>query len=180
MIADLFSLGDILMDCEATLRLQYDEGNQNNVNAILKAAKERLENAYQCRLDEPVYTVQAKNALVANDLEIFIKEASSCVERLSTMVVLTMFSKRPPVNLADVNFLGFTRESLTMALRYMQDRVLYSERTPLIPPIKNALNNIEMSHIKRLFIIMLAFEGLGMEEGVAACASLLYLGGVEL
>lgn len=180
MIADLFSLGDILLDCEATLRLQYDEGNQNNVAAILKSAKERLENAYQCRLDEPVYVVQAKNALVANDLEIFIKEASSCIERLCTLVVLTLYSKRPPVNLSDVNYLGFTRESLTMALRYMQDKVRYAERTPLLPPLKNALNNIEMSHVKRLFIIMLAFENLGLEEGVAACASLLYLGGVEL
>lgn len=180
MIADLYSLGDILMDCEATLRLQYDEANQNNVAAILKAAKERLENAYQCRLDEPVYTVQAKNALVANDLEIFVKEAGSCVERLSTLTMLTMFTKKPPINLADVNFLGFTRESLTMALRYLQDKVLYAERGPLIVPIRNALNNIEMSHVKRLFIIMLAFENLGMEEGTAACAALLYLGGVAL
>ena len=43
-----------------------------------------------------------------------------------------------------------------------------------------ALNNVEMSQIKRLFIVMLVMEKLGIHEGVAACAQLLYIGGLVL
>lgn len=176
MISDKYVLSNILVACESTLRLEYKESNVGDVNRILKEAKERLENAYHVRLDEGVYTVQAKNSLVASDLETFVDSAAKCVEQLAMLSGNTFYTKRPPVVLADVNYLGFAREALCQVLRYLQDKVAFEKGRSEIPTLKAALNNVEMSDIKRLFLVMLAFENLGMDEGVYTCAQLLYHG----
>ena len=174
MLTDMFTLQQALLACENTLRIEYTE---KDTNRILTASKHALENAYQCKLDEPVYVVQAKNELVSENLNVLIVEIAACVQQLAALNSITAFEKRAPINLSDVNFLGFTRESLSTALKYLQDRILYEKRDQIIPALKAALNNVEMSQIKRLFIIMLALEQLGIPEGVAVCAQLLYFGG---
>lgn len=177
MLSDMFNLQEVLRAFETTLRIEYTE---EDVARTLKAAQQRLENAYQCRLDEPVYTVQAQNELVSENLENFILQVAECVKQLSALTSIAMFTKKPPINLADVNYLGFTSETLITALKYLQDRICYEKRGTIIPPITGALNNVEMSQVKRLFIILLMLERLGIAEGVAVCAQLLYLGGLAL
>lgn len=177
MLSDLFSLQQTLLSFENTLRIEYSEVD---VARVLKAARQRLENAYQCHLDKPVYTVQAENELVSENLNVFVQEISECLKQLAALTSISMFTKKPPISLADVNYLGFTAETLTTALKYLQDRVLYEKRATVLPAITGALNNVEMSQIKRLFIVMLVLEDLGIYEGVSACAQLLYLGGLAL
>lgn len=177
MMADLFHLNEILLGFESTLHLEYSDPDTDR---CIRRAKEHLENAYQCKLDEPVYTVQAKNELVSENLDLFVRSLASDVQKLTALTSYAMFTKKPPVTLDSVNFLGFTRETLCMTLKYLQDRILYEKRAVNIPAIKSALNNVEVSQVKRLFIIMLTLETLGIYEGVAACAQLLYLGGISL
>lgn len=174
MISDMFSLKQVLLSFENTLRIEYKE---QDVYKILKAAKQKLENAYQCKLDDPVYVVQAQNELVSENLNVFLRELSECLKQLTLLTSNAVFAKKIPISLADVNYLGFTSETLSVALKYLQDRVLYEKRDQFLPAISGALNNVEMSQIKRLFIIMLMLEKLGIPEGVSACAQLLYFGG---
>ena len=110
----------------------------------------------------------------------FLQELAECLKQLTALTSISMFTKKPPINLADVNYLGFTSETLTTALKYLQDRVCYEKRSTIVPALVGALNNVEMSQIKRLFIVMLVMEKLGIYEGVAACAQLLYIGGLVL
>lgn len=177
MLSDFYPLQQTLLAFENTLRLEYTEPD---VSRILTAAKQRLENAYQCRLDKSVYTVQAQHEFVSENLTVFLSDVSECVKQLTALTSCVLFSKKPPMILADVNYLGFTAETLTTALKYLQDSVLYEKRGTIIPTLTQALNHVEMSQIKRLFIIMLMLEQLGISEGVSACAQLLYIGGLAL
>jgi len=177
MLSDMFSMQQVLLSFENTLRIEYTE---TDVNQVIKAARQKLENAYQCKLDKPLYTVMAQNELAAENLNVFLQELSECFKQLTAIFSLSLFTSKPPINLADVNYLGFTSETLTTALKFLQSRVLYEKREEIIPGLINALNNVEMSQIKRLLIIMLMMESLGIPEGVAACAQLLYLGGLVL
>lgn len=177
MLTDMFTLQQVLLSFENTLRIEYTE---TDVARIIKTARQKLENAYQCRLDQPVYTVQAQNELVSENLNVFLQELAECLKQLTALTSISMYTKKPPINLADVNCLGFTSETLTTALKYLQDRVCYEKRGTIIPALVSALNNVEMSQIKRLFIVMLVMESLGLFEGVAACAQLLYIGGLVL
>lgn len=120
MLADMFTLQQVLLSFENTLRIEYTE---TDVSRIIKVSKQRLENAYQCRLDQPVYTVQAQNELVSENLNVFLQELAECLKQLTALTSISMFTKKPPINLADVNYLGFTSETLTTALKYLQPGV---------------------------------------------------------
>ena len=173
MLIDQFSLKDTLMSFESALRIDY---NEKDTAKIVQQAIAKLENAYQCHLDEPVYVVQAKNELVADHLNQFLDQVGRCVMELSAVTLMAMYSKRPPIDLRDVNYLGFAQKELATALKYLQDKVHYEQREGIIPALYYALNNVEMSQTKRLFIIMLLCEKLGLPEAVATCSALLYQG----
>ena len=87
-----------------------------------------------------------------------------------------MFTKNPHFKLADVSYLGFTSETLTLALKYFTDKIQYEKRSTLIPSLIDGVNRLEVGTVKRLFVIMLVLEDLGISEAVAACAQLLYEG----
>ena len=156
MLADMFTLQQVLLSFENTLRIEYTE---TDVSRIIKLSKQKLE---------------------SENLNVFLQELAECLKQLTALTSISMFTKKPPINLADVNYLGFTSETLTTALKYLQDRVCYEKRSTIVPALVGALNNVEMSQIKRLFIVMLVMEKLGIYEGVAACAQLLYIGGLVL
>lgn len=177
MLSDMYTLQQILVSFENTLRIDYREAD---TQAVIKGAVQGLENAYQCKLDQPVYTVQAQNMLVADTLNEFLATLSKCFGDLAALSTISMFTKKTPIRLEDVNYLGSTSASLMTALKYLQDRVLYEQRGDIVTRLPSMLNNVEMCQVKRLFIIMLVLERLGIFEGVAACAQLLYLGGLAL
>ena len=104
MLTDMFVLQDVLLSFEATLRIEYTE---NDVSHIIKDAKRRLEAAYSCRLDKPVYTVQAQSELVSDSLEDFLRQVAECLKQLTAITSIALFTSKPPINLADVNYLGF-------------------------------------------------------------------------
>ena len=74
MLTDMFTLQQVLLSFENTLRIEYTE---TDVARIIKTARQKLENAYQCRLDQPVYTVQAQNELVSENLNVFLQELAA-------------------------------------------------------------------------------------------------------
>lgn len=177
MISDFYTLQDILLGFENTLRIEYTE---NNSDRILKEAKNRIENAYQIKLDKPIYDVQAQNALTADSITIFLEKLSMSVQSLAAYTNTVMFNKLNGISLADVNYLGFTAETLRAALKYLQDKNLYERRGSFIPAIRNAVNNIDMSQVKRLFVIMLLLEELGVKEAVSVVAQYLYICSLDI
>lgn len=178
MLSDMFTLQQCLLAFENTLRIEYTEKETSH---IIRAAKQKLENAYQCRLDQPIYRVQAQNELVSENLNVFLQELAECMKNLTALTSIVMFTKKPPFKLSDVNYLGFDATQVRVSLKYLQDRVYYEKRNEqVIPAFTSALDNVEISQIKRLFIVMLVLEDLGVPEAVSACAQLLYLGGMAL
>lgn len=177
MISDMCQLQQTLLSLESTLRIEY---NDKDVPRTVRRAVSQLENAYQCKLDKPVYVVQAQNELVSENLNVFLLEVAEALKQLALLNSVVLFTKKPPILLADVNYMGFTADTLTTALKYLQDIIYYEKRENIIRAMESALNHMEMTQIKRLCIILLVMERLGIFEGVSLCAQLLYLGGIAL
>lgn len=188
MIHDNYTLQNCLLSFENALRLEYGADPAGNaveytaatMSEVIQAAKQRLEDTYQCRLDKPIYTVLMSDRLAQGNLSILMGEVSQCYQQLAAINAGILFTKEPVVSLADVNYLGFTSETLCAALKYFQDRVLYAKHATYVAPILAALDNVDMCQVKRLFAIMLLLESLGFDDVVAVCAQTLFLGGVSL
>lgn len=171
------SLANILAGIEGVLKLEYTE--EAKVEEIIEAALSRLEDTFGFPFDKDVYTLQSESQLSADGVDSLLKEVTSCLEQMAFYIQLKLYHKNHSLTLADVNYLGYAKPQLLTALRYLQDAKEYkARREEIIKPLYNTLNNLNMCNNKRLFIIMLMLDRLGIGEGVAVYAQLLYLGGL--
>lgn len=171
------SLNNILVSLESVLKLEI--GPEMTVQNIVDTAIRNLENTNNFTLTSDLYTVQAENALSDDKISMLLRDMEAGLERLSFFVQLKLYHKNVPFTLADVNYLGYAKSKLLTALKYLQDideaRARHAE---IVRPLYNTLDNISMCTVKRLFIIMLTFDRLGVIEGTAIVAQLLYMGGL--
>jgi hypothetical protein len=177
MISTMFSLQDILLSFENILRIEYVE---KDADKIIGNAKKKLENAYQVKLDKPVYEVQVQNAFVSESLDVFLDQIVECMKSIAAYTCVVMFTRINPIALADVNYLGNDPKLLRAQLKCLQDKKLYEQRSTIVPALRNAVSNVDMSPVKRLLVIMLMLEELGLPEAVAVIAQYLYLGTLDI
>lgn len=177
MLADEISLKEVLVSMEGVLRIEYDE---SRTQETIDKAVARIENAYEIELNKDLFTLQAENQLVSSKINVFMRDIVECLKQLALHTSLTLFHKSIGISMVDVNYLGYSRLKFNNALCYLQDADLCAKHQEIIEPITNALDNIPLGHIKRLFTCLLMFNRLGVSEGVGLIANYLYLGGLVL
>lgn len=171
------SLNNVLVGLEGVLKIEYTA--ESRVTDVIQKAIDRLENTYGTTFDKDVYSLQRENQLTADNINLFLRDIRTCLEQLSFFVELKLYHKNFGITLADVNYLGYAKKQLLTALRYLQDANLAkSHHDEVITPLYNTLDNISMCATKRLFVQMLMLDRLGISEGVAIVAQLLYMGGL--
>lgn len=171
------SLNNLLVSMEGVLKIEYTA--ESRVSDVIQKAIDRLENSYGTTFDKDVYSLQRENQLTADNINLFLRDIRTCLEQLSFYVELKLFHKNLGISLADVNYLGYAKKQLLTALRYLQDENLAkAHHDEVITPLYDTLDNISMCSTKRLFVQLLMLDKLGVTEGVAVLAQLLYLGGL--
>jgi hypothetical protein len=173
MLRDKISLKEILIGFESALKIEYREPD---VEKIAKEAKQRLEAAFGVRLSGNIYEDQIQNQLVGDSIDILLSQLVESLKSLSLLLSISMFDKVYGENLRDLNCLGFAEQKLKVALKYLQDEVLYSKRDTFFDQIVESVSRIDICETKRLLVIMIVMERLGISEGVALIAQYLYLG----
>lgn len=177
MLNNNIALNNILVSFESTLKIEYT--SECTVRETLDDAKARLENVYQVTLDRSVWDIINESQLSADNISLFMRDVKQCLADISLFINLKLYHKDFGMYLADVNYLGYDKSKLMNVLKYCQDKKLFKQhKENIIQPLSNTLNNISMCTIKRLFIILLMFSELGIDEGVSIIAQLLYLGGL--
>lgn len=176
MIADNLSLTNICTSFEGVLHLEYSESTRTS--ECLDNAIKALENDYNIKIDKDIYTLQAENSLVSQQLDILLQSITECMKTTTLYTALGMFHHNVSLSLAEANYLGFARDRLLGALKYFMDKDLYPKRKQHVEVIADALNTVAVCYTKRLFMILLMLERLGVSEGAAVISQLLYLGGI--
>lgn len=179
MFDSMVSINSVLLGLEAALRIEMDPSKKTKEN--VDAAIERLENAYVVQFDRDVFSLIEESQLMSDKLTIFLRDIQQALCMLSFYTDLKLFHKNIPITLSDTNYLGYAREQLLTALRYLQDSDESKKHSEsILVPLEHALDNISMCSVKRLFITLLVLNRLGIKEGVACVARVLYLGGLVI
>lgn len=172
------SLNNIIVNFESVLSIEY---NEDSVDSIISKSIDILENKYNVTFNKSIYELQAENQLVADTLDKLLSELRVCIEKLSFYILLKFYHKNLTISLADVNYLSVGKVDLIKSLRYLMDVDSQKiNKGNILPTLQLALNNIPICPIKRLFIILLVLDILGVDEGVAVITYLLYLGGLQV
>ena len=145
----------------------------------IKEAIARLENTYKIKLDNGVYAAQAESNYSGEVLDQLLAYVLEGYKSLAGYLMLCMFDRRWGETLQDVEYLGFAQEQLLNALKFLQDSALYEERGAFMREFTRALDNVVMSTVKRLCIILVVAERLDLRELTAVTAAFLYAGGLR-
>lgn len=165
------NLSDIIIGFEQVLKIEHN----TEVPKLILASRQKLESAFQIQIKDNVYELQ-NEAMVRDSVQSFLAQVTECLKQMSMLTSLSMFDKKFSVNLYEVNYLGFAKDNLFIALRYLQDEVLYEKRDTFMPSLIRGVSRIETSRIRRLLIILVVLEDLGIKEGVAIISTYLYMG----
>lgn len=176
MIFDKFSLTQVCTSFEGVLKLEF--GADTKTEECLNNAIKSLENAYNITIDKDLYTLQAENSLVSQKIDTLLQGITECMKAMTLYTCLATYNHNVHFSLADANYLGFARTLLMTKLKYFQDKDLSRDKEQTVRAISDALNQIPIGHTKRLFMILLMLERLGVSEGSAVVAQLLFLGGI--
>lgn len=177
MFDDTISINSVLTSLESTLSIEMS--SDMKVSEIIDAAIQRLENTYACSFDRDVYALQTESQLTADNINLLLKDVQQCLAMVSLYTNLKLFHANMNITLADSNYLGYAKEQLLTALKYLQYEDTYKKYSEdIITPLYNTLNNVAMCSVKRMFIIVLMLARLGITEGVAILSQLLYIGGL--
>ena len=177
MIDETLSTSEVLVSLETALKVEL--APDTRVVDLVEAAVNRLENTYNVEFNKDIFTLMEESILVSDQLSLLMRDIVSALSRLSLLTDLKLFHKNIAFNLADINYIGYDRNQLLTALRYLQDKDMYRKHADeLMPPLYEALNNIGMCTAKRLFILLLMCHRIGVDEGVSCLARLLYIGGL--
>lgn len=171
------SLNNILVSFEGVLKIEY--APDQRVQDTIDNAVRHLESTYGTTFSKDIYTLQSENQLTADNLNLLLQDIKACLDQCAFFIQLKLYHKNVPFTLADVNYLGYAKAKLLTALRYLQDddeSKLHGKE--VTKPLYNTLDNISMCTPKRLFVVMLLLDRLGVCEGVALLAQLLYMGGL--
>lgn len=177
MLDEMKSVNNTLVSLEGTLKIEPRPDER--IEDTIQHALDNLSNAYGCTFDKDVFTLQSENQLNADNINLLLRDVVACLADMSLFINLKLFHKNLAITLSDVNYLGFAREQLITSLKYLMDESTCKQYVgDIIPPMTSALNNISMCSIKRMFTILLVLEKLGIYEGVAIMAQILYMGGL--
>lgn len=177
MLDDRISFNKVLVSLESTLKLEVM--GDNTTQQTIDNAVANLENTYHCTFDRDVWLLMGESQLSSVSLSQLVNNLQQALAELSLYIELKLYHKNLAISLADVNYLGYAKEQLNSALKYLQDvKLAQPNRQEYIKPYYTTLNNIPMCMVKRLVIVMLMLDRIGVYEGVAIVAQLLYLGGL--
>lgn len=176
MLSNMVDLSTAVLSFETVLKIEYEE---NNTKRVVSNAIRKLETAYGMRIDgKSLYDLQSENINLADNIQNLLHQILECSKTLSFLFLNGMYNHAIPITLSTVKYLGLGKEALQTILRYFQNVDEYYLADNAIQQITLGLDGIDMSTVKRLFIVLLVLDKLGVKEAVAVVAQYLYYGSV--
>lgn len=185
VISDCYRLHDIIRELETALCIDgsyYDERDYDKMLSLIKTGIDR-----EYHLDLSSYKIgdAELSSTVYNTAQVlFVDNIALIHSKICGACQIARYKTHVPLSLVDLNYLGFTRETLKPTLLALQrEKILANDKNyrakEAIEAIKAKLVTLNLTWEKRILVLMLVSYDLGMYEITAAIDELLYLSLLE-
>lgn len=169
------SISECLISLEGVLNIEYsaDISTAKLIDHTIRS----LESRYGVTINKSLYDIQNESQLSAETVGKLISNISTALQHLALYNIMCYYQKSIPFNLADVNYLRYAQSEMKSYLACLIDEELYnSEHKNILDAFTVALDNITPTFIKRLFVVLLVLDKLGMYDAASVVATTLYMG----
>ena len=179
-ITSCYDIDSIIREFEAAFQVDGTDFEERDVDVILKNVKTRVGRQYQVdltefKIDSPEFDI----GVYHNAAALFIDNVARLHAKLCGLCQICRYLTVVNISLSDINFLGYTEESLKTMLQALQRKATLPMAEEAVQSVKRKLGSINNCREKRLFLIMVISYTIGFHEVTASVAELLYLGGLR-
>jgi len=173
-IQSCYRLEDIIKELEMALQISGSDFEEKDVDAIIKNVKARIGRQYQLDMTYKLNAPELNAPAYRDSLDGYLDILSGLHAKLCGYGQLVRFRAKNDISLYDINYLGYTPDSLKEILdAFQRDKFRYMSE-PHIVGFKEKLKSISTCTEKRLFVLLVISCELGLPEITATIAELLY------
>lgn len=176
-VTEAYDLDNILREAEATFQIDGADYEEQDVDIVVRNVKQRL--GRQAQIDFEKYKVtdpEISQGYYRSQVVMLTDSVALLHGRLCGAIHIQRYLTVSPVSLKDVNYLGYTEQSMRAVLMALQRKETAPAATDAIKAIKSKLGVVVSCREKRLFMLIIIADAIGYPEIVAAVAEMLYQG----
>lgn len=175
-IASCYDLHELIKQLEIALMIEDGDLRETNMDKLLDNIKTKIDRQYQINLkDFKLNSIELEMSEAQEAASTYISNIARIHSMLCGYCQIRRYLATTDISLEDINYLGLTRESLRESLKALQ-RACYQPRlSDFIEILKRKLPTISNSWEKRLFVLIVVCEELGLPEVAACIGEILYL-----
>lgn len=175
-IVERYELYSIIQELEVVLQIDGRDFEERDMDKVIRNVKTRINQQYMVDLtDQQVDSEALAMGPYRGALSVFIDNVTRIHGRMCGYGQIARYLNSLHINVGDINYLGFTIESLQQALIVLQRKRTLPMAADAIEAIKDKLSTVNTCFEKRLFILLVVSYELGFKELSATIAEILYL-----
>ena len=179
-ITECYNIDGIIRELEAAFQIDGSDFEERDIDIVIKNVKTRICRQYQIDLSEhKVDSAEFEVGVYRNAVSIFIDNIARIHAKICGYCQIARYLTSMQVSLSDVNYLGYTEESLKTMLQALQRKATLPMAEDAINSVKLKLSTINNCREKRLFMLAIVSHAIGFNEVTAAVAEILYLGSLR-
>ena len=144
---------------------------KGSIEVLVDNVRERLSRQYQVEIND------VEELAKSGSINLFVDSLSYIHSKVSGYFQVCRCNTSIDINLDDINYLGFSRQSMLELLCALQLRKTQPEAKEAVLAIKEKLSKTTLNNEKRLFVLLIVCYELNIPEMTSAIAELLYFGG---
>lgn len=176
-VTEMYDIDSILREAEATFQIDGQDYEEHDMDVVIRNVKQRL--GRQARIDFEKYKItdpEISQGFYRAQAVMLTDSVAMLHGRLGGAVHIQRYLTSSPVSLSDVNYLGYTEESMRGVLRALQRKETAPKAVNAVKAIKEKLGAVISCREKRLFMLIIIADAIGYPEIVAVVAEILYQG----
>lgn len=176
-ICSCYEIDSIIREMEAVLQIDGKDYEERFVDVVIQTVRARISRQYQIDLSGGLKIDSAEHMLAAysSAVAVYMENVVMVHAKFCGICQIARYTTQTAVSLDNINFLGFTEETVRTVLQALQRRATAPLAEDALTKIKENLATINTCREKRLILLMVVAYDIGFYELSASLAEYLYL-----
>lgn len=166
----------IVQELEVSLCIDGKHYERRDIDEVISDIKHRIQLSYSIDLTG-THEENYAGTLIGDEVVNFLDTMKFNYDNVCGLSHYFRYIGEIPINLAKINYLGITKDSMLAVLKMLQMEGRHCNLKSAIEDIEVRIGTIEMCIEKKLFMLLCVSYEIGLFELTAVLAEILYLGG---
>lgn len=174
-ITERYNLHDIIRELELALQIEDGDLRETDMDVLITNIKKKINVQYNVDItDFKIDSAEVELSPQRDSASLFIDNIARIHAKLCGYYQVRRYLYNSEISMADINYLGITRESFKVNIRALERAYYQPRATSFIEILKQRLPNISNSWEKRILVLVVVCIEIGFPEVAASLAEIIH------